>query len=200
MEKIPACSVWHDWAPLSNLQKLVGSFCAMICHNTTTKVTATKVANFLEFNKSSTMFNQSSRFRATFWLSVSERRAQIRIKIFEEDNKIVSLSSRAQFTNYMEHIFGSILICLIMPIKGKKITLQSYLIALMGVSCLLSIYKTAFPVFVDLKDKDLLDLQKCPSCYGVNMCPAIITGEIRLVDWSQYTIGRFMNARNVYFW
>ncbi|XP_065575296.1 divergent protein kinase domain 2A-like [Artemia franciscana] len=99
----------------------------------------------------------------------------------------------------MEHIFGSILICLIMPIKGKKITLQSYLIALMGVSCLLSIYKTAFPVFVDLKDKDLLDLQKCPSCYGVNMCPAIITGEIRLVDWSQYTIGRFMNARNVYF-
>ena len=47
--------------------------------------------------------------------------------------------------------------------------------------------------------EELTDRQKCPACFGVNLCPQILMGNIALSDWTKYSVTRLMNQKNVYY-
>lgn len=43
------------------------------------------------------------------------------------------------------------------------------------------------------------DRDKCPSCYGTNLCPAFQRGEVALTNWTRYSVSRMFNAKNTFF-
>ncbi|CAG2057558.1 unnamed protein product [Timema podura] len=47
---------------------------------------------------------------------------------------------------------------------------------------------------------ELTELSKCPTCFGVTMCPAFMLGEIKLVGFSKYTkLLNVLGSKNVMF-
>lgn len=57
----------------------------------------------------------------------------------------------------------------------------------------------ATPITFTLDLEQLTDREKCPACFGVKMCPQIVTGQIRLTDWTKYKVSRFVNQKNVFY-
>jgi len=47
-------------------------------------------------------------------------------------------------------------------------------------------------------DERSLELDKCPACFGINMCPQLVTGQVKLEAWSRLTTAFRLNAKNVY--
>jgi hypothetical protein len=46
---------------------------------------------------------------------------------------------------------------------------------------------------------ELTEREKCPACFGVNLCPQMITGKIQLTDWTKFSLSRLMNKKNVFY-
>jgi hypothetical protein len=46
---------------------------------------------------------------------------------------------------------------------------------------------------------ELTEREKCPACFGVNLCPPMLGNKIRLSDWTKYSISKFLNTKNTYF-
>jgi len=59
--------------------------------------------------------------------------------------------------------------------------------------------KSNTPLSLTLDLDELTERDKCPACYGVNLCPPMVSGKIKLSDWSKYSITKFVNQKNVYF-
>jgi len=59
------------------------------------------------------------------------------------------------------------------------------------------LYKYGIPVRLGIES--LLETQKCPSCFGENLCDIIRSGEIELEGISKWTVSQLFNVKNVYF-
>lgn len=57
----------------------------------------------------------------------------------------------------------------------------------------------ASPIGFMLDLELLTDRDKCPACFGVKMCPQIITKQIKLTDWRQYKVSKFVNQKNIFY-
>lgn len=57
----------------------------------------------------------------------------------------------------------------------------------------------ASPLSLTLDLERLTDREKCPACFGVKMCPQIITKQIKLVDWTKYKVTRYVNRKNIFY-
>ena len=64
----------------------------------------------------------------------------------------------------------------------------------------LAFLKYSWPLFINIKDPLTLDIPKCPACFGENLCPQFLKGNIVLTNWTQVSIlSKFFNAKNIYF-
>jgi hypothetical protein len=52
-------------------------------------------------------------------------------------------------------------------------------------------------ITVDLEE--LTERKKCPACFGINLCPAVINGKIELNDWNKFAMSRLVNVKNVFY-
>lgn len=82
----------------------------------------------------------------------------------------------------------------IMKIRRKFVRRLFLIIFIFGGSFCISMF-----LFGDLRSNsvtDLTELDRCPACYGVSVCPELYSNQIALVNmgWSQY-----FNAKNVYY-
>ena len=57
----------------------------------------------------------------------------------------------------------------------------------------------AFPIFLNISDINVLEISKCPACYGVTICPQFLTGKISIEPWSLIASTLYLNSKNVYF-
>lgn len=57
----------------------------------------------------------------------------------------------------------------------------------------------AFPILPNITDASVLEISKCPACFGVTLCPQFLTGKISIEPWSLITSNLFLNSKNVYF-
>jgi len=58
-------------------------------------------------------------------------------------------------------------------------------------------YKYALPVKLELES--LIETEKCPSCFGENLCDSIRSGELEPLGISKWTVSKLFNAKNVYY-
>ena len=62
------------------------------------------------------------------------------------------------------------------------------------------IFKYFWPFSINLKDPLVLDIPKCPACFGENLCPQFLKGNIVLTNWTRITLlSKMFNAKNTYF-
>ena len=54
------------------------------------------------------------------------------------------------------------------------------------------------PELLRTLDEKSLELDKCPACFGINMGPQLVTGQVKLETWSRLTTAFRLNAKNVY--
>ncbi len=47
--------------------------------------------------------------------------------------------------------------------------------------------------------KELTERSKCPACFGVNLCPDIISGKVELNDWNKFKLSKLVNSKNVFY-
>jgi len=74
--------------------------------------------------------------------------------------------------------------------RSKKLALWILIIVL-------GICKYLWPFQIDLKNPNVLEISKCPGCYGQNLCPQILKGSISLTNWS---LSKYLfNAKNTFF-
>lgn len=57
----------------------------------------------------------------------------------------------------------------------------------------------AFPNYLDITDVNVLEISKCPACFGVTLCPQFLTGKILLEPWSLVSSTLLLNSKNVYY-
>lgn len=62
-----------------------------------------------------------------------------------------------------------------------------------------ALLRSAIPIYLNVADEKFLEIKKCPACFGVQVCPAFLTGEIVPETWSRYKATQLLNKRNVYF-
>ena len=64
----------------------------------------------------------------------------------------------------------------------------------------LALLKYSWPLYINLKDPLVLDIPKCPACYGENLCPQFLKGNIFLTNWTRVTLlSKLFNAKNTYY-
>lgn len=52
---------------------------------------------------------------------------------------------------------------------------------------------------ITLDLEELTDRNKCPACFGVNLCPAIFSEQIELNDWNKFSMSRLVNVKNIFY-
>lgn len=62
-----------------------------------------------------------------------------------------------------------------------------------------TLLRSAIPIYLNVADEKFLEIKKCPACFGVQLCPAFLTGDIVPETWSRYKATQLLNQRNVYF-
>ena len=75
---------------------------------------------------------------------------------------------------------------------------KSLLIGVLS-TLLAMLVEIAFPVFLNVTDFDVLEISKCPACFGLTMCPQFSTEKISIETWSRVSTTVFLNSKNVYF-
>ena len=58
------------------------------------------------------------------------------------------------------------------------------------------VFHRGFPIFLDLTDVQVLEISKCPACFGVTLCPAFLKREITLELLTSVLV---LNSKNVFF-
>jgi hypothetical protein len=52
---------------------------------------------------------------------------------------------------------------------------------------------------ITINVEELTEMSKCPACFGVRLCPAIMSGKVELNDWNKFRLSKLVNARNVFY-
>ena len=51
-------------------------------------------------------------------------------------------------------------------------------------------------LFISLEDSEL---EKCPACFGTNLCPAFESGDIQFTGFTSWRFFQFLNVKNVFY-
>jgi hypothetical protein len=57
----------------------------------------------------------------------------------------------------------------------------------------------AWPLVINIKDPKTLDVFKCPACFGEGLCPAFLSSNVILTNWTRFSLAKVVNAKNVYY-
>ena len=52
-------------------------------------------------------------------------------------------------------------------------------------------------ITIDLDE--LTERGKCPACFGVHLCPQMVSGKIELNDWTKFSVSKLVNSKNVFY-
>jgi len=70
-------------------------------------------------------------------------------------------------------------------------------VLLVGVTSLFFLY--SWPIEIDPTSQEFLEDQRCPACYGQDLCHEVYAGRLTLKRWTRFSASRLLNARNVYY-
>jgi len=62
-----------------------------------------------------------------------------------------------------------------------------------------AILKRLFKISTSLANEKFLELDKCPACYGVTLCPSFLNGEIIPNSLTAFLITQLLNSKNVFY-
>jgi hypothetical protein len=62
-----------------------------------------------------------------------------------------------------------------------------------------AILKRLFAISTSLANEKFLELDKCPACYGVTLCPSFLNGEIIPNSLTAFLITQLLNSKNVFY-
>ena len=75
----------------------------------------------------------------------------------------------------------------------KKVSVVAFMLVL-------ALLKYSWPFYINLRDPLILDVPKCPACFGENLCPQFLKGNIVLTNWTRVTLlSKLFNAKNTYY-
>lgn len=61
-------------------------------------------------------------------------------------------------------------------------------------------WKYSWPIVINLSDPQTLGVDKCPACYGENLCPNFLKKSVVLTRWTRFTIlSNLFNAKNMFY-
>ena len=88
--------------------------------------------------------------------------------------------------------------CIRSMLRKKSALAHILCILVFSIPLVIIIGRFILPIEIDIKGIDLTEQYKCPACFGDNLCSDIYTGNLRLSNWTRFTISKLVNARNVY--
>ena len=111
-------------------------------------------------------------------------RAKLHVRfIHSEIRKDMKLKQRWVLLLFVLSAILIVLFCTLLLRKNRLTTLDHY----------------SQQLGITINVEELTERLKCPACFGVNICPQIISGNINLNDWNRFTISKFANAKNIFF-